>query len=185
VTPGRLRGEAIAAAVVFCLSATAATVLWQVTGDAVTDIPLYRTYGERIADGLVPYRDFGFEYPPLALPALVLPALVTETTTAFRIVFGVEMALVGAVGVLVVAELLRRLRRSDDERRVALTAVALLPLLLGGVILTRFDLVPALRDLPAQHLIRARELPGADPQRHQRFPMASERVERIRGSEHR
>ena len=143
MTSGRLRGEAIAAAVVFCLTATTATVLWQVTGDAVTDIPLYRTYGERIADGLVPYRDFGFEYPPLALPALVLPALVTETTTAFRIAFGAEMALVGAVGVLLVAELLRRLRRSDDERRVALTAVALLPLLLGGVILTRFDLVPA------------------------------------------
>ena len=53
------------------------------------------------------------------------------------------MALVGAVGVLLVAVLLRRLGRSDDERRVALTAVALLPLLLGGVILTRFDLVPA------------------------------------------
>ena len=143
MSPGRLRGEAIAAAVVFCLTATAATVLWQLTGDAVTDIPLYRTYGERIADGLVPYRDFGFEYPPAALPALVLPALVTETTTAFRIVFGVEMALVGAVGVLLVAAILRRLGRGDDDRRVALAAVALLPLLLGGVILTRFDLVPA------------------------------------------
>ena len=143
MSPGRLRGEAIAAALVFCLTATAATVLWQVTGNAVTDIPLYRTYGERIADGLVPYRDFGFEYPPAALPALVLPALLTESTTAFRVVFGVEMALVGAVGVLLLAETLRRLGRSDEERRVALTAVALLPLLLGGVILTRFDLVPA------------------------------------------
>ncbi len=143
MSPARLRGEAIAAAVVFCLTATVATVLWQVTGNAVTDIPLYRTYGERIADGLVPYRDFGFEYPPAALPALVLPALLTETTTAFRIVFGVERAVVGAVGVLLLAATLRRLGRSDDDRRASLTAVALLPLLLGGVILTRFDLVPA------------------------------------------
>ena len=143
MSPGALRREAIAAAVVFCLTATAATVFWQLTGDAVTDIRLYQTYGERIADGLVPYRDFGFEYPPAALPALVLPALLTETTTGFRIVFGAEMALVGAVGVLLLAESLRRLGRDDDDRRVALVAVALLPLLLGGVILTRFDLVPA------------------------------------------
>ena len=60
----RPRADALLAAAVFCLTAVAATVLWQLTGDAVTDIPLYRTYGERIANGLVPYRDFGFEYPP-------------------------------------------------------------------------------------------------------------------------
>ena len=139
----RPRPDALLAAAVFCLTAVTATLLWQLTGDAVTDIPLYRTYGERIANGLVPYRDFGFEYPPGALPALVLPALVTDSLTAYRIVFAAEMALAGAVGVLLVADGLRRLGRRDDERRVALTAVALLPLLLGGVILTRFDLVPA------------------------------------------
>ena len=118
-------------------------MLWQLTGDAVTDVPLYRTYGERIANGLVPYRDFGFEYPPGALPALVLPALLTDSLTAYRIVFGAEMALAGAIGVLLVAHGLRRLGRRDEDRRVALTAIALLPLLLGGVILTRFDLLPA------------------------------------------
>ena len=139
----RARQEALLAAAVFCLTAVAATVLWQLTGDAVTDIPLYRTYGERIANGLVPYRDFGFEYPPGALPALVLPALLTDSLTAYRIVFGAEMALAGAIGVLLVAHGLRRLGRRDEDRRVALTAIALLPLLLGGVILTRFDLLPA------------------------------------------
>ncbi len=139
----RPRPDALLAAAVFCLTAVAATVLWQLTGDAVTDIPLYRTYGERIANGLVPYRDFGFEYPPGALPALVLPALVTDSLTAYRIVFAAEMALAGVIGVLLVADALRRLGRREEDRRVALTAIALLPLLLGGVILTRFDLLPA------------------------------------------
>jgi len=68
---------------------------------------------------------------------------VTDSLRAFRIVFAAEMALAGAIGVLLLAAGLRRLGTGDADRRFALAAVALLPLLLGGVILTRFDLVPA------------------------------------------
>jgi hypothetical protein len=143
VRDGAARREALVAAAVFVLTAVAATVAWQWSGRAVTDIALYRTYGERIADGLVPYRDFPFEYPPGALPALVLPALVTDSLDAYRLVFAAEMAVAGAIGVLLVAAGLRRLGTSNADRRVALSVVALVPLLLGGVILTRFDLVPA------------------------------------------
>ncbi len=128
---------------VFVLSAVAVTVLWELLGKAVTDIPLYQVYGERVASGLVPYRDFGLEYPPGALPALVLPALVTGSFEAYRAVFVTEMALAGAIAVLVLDVALRRLRLPDRERTVSLVVVSLLPLLLGGVILTRFDLVPA------------------------------------------
>jgi glycosyl transferase family 87 len=142
LTFGR-REETLLAVAVFLATAVAATVAWELLGDAVTDIPLYHTYGERIAGGLVPYRDFPFEYPPGALPALVLPALLTDSFAAFRVVFVAEMAIVGAAGVVLVALTLRRLGRPDVERRLALGAVALLPVFLGGVILTRFDLVPA------------------------------------------
>ena len=139
----RVPGDALLAAAAFVLTAVTATVAWQLSGRAVTDIALYHAYGERIADGLVPYRDFAFEYPPGALPALVLPALVTDSLTAFRVVFAAEMALAGAVGVLLLAAGLGRLGTGVGDRRVALSVVSLLPLLLGGVILTRFDLVPA------------------------------------------
>ena len=135
--------DALLAAAGFVLTAVTATVAWQLSGRAVTDIALYHAYGERIADGLVPYRDFAFEYPPGALPALVLPALVTDSLTAFRVVFAAEMAFAGAVGVLLLAAGLGRLGTGLADRRVALSVVALVPLLLGGVILTRFDLVPA------------------------------------------
>jgi len=139
----RVPRDALLAAAVFVLTAVTATVAWQLSGRAVTDIALYHAYGERIAGGLVPYRDFAFEYPPGALPALVLPALVTDSLTAFRVVFAAEMALAGAIGVLLLAAGLGRLGTGVADRRIALSAVALLPLLLGGVILTRFDLVPA------------------------------------------
>jgi hypothetical protein len=141
--PRRPSAEALAASAVFVAVAVAATVAWQVSGNAVTDIPLYHSYGERVAGGLVPYRDFGFEYPPGALPALVLPALVTDSLSGYRVVFAAEMAVAGAIGVLLLAAGFRRLGRSIDDRRITLAVVAVLPAFLGGVILTRFDLVPA------------------------------------------
>ena len=106
---GEPRLEALVASAVFVAVAVAVTVAWELSGDAITDIPLYQTYGERIAEGLVPYRDFRFEYPPLALPALVLPALVTGSLEAYRAVFVAELAIVGALAVLFLGEALRRL----------------------------------------------------------------------------
>jgi len=138
-----LRLEPLVAAAVFVVTAVTATVAWQVSGRAVTDIALYHIYGERIANGLVPYRDFAFEYPPAALPFIALPALLTDSLGAFRVVFAAEMAVAGAVGVVLVAAGLRSLGAGFVDRRIALAVVALVPLLLGGVILTRFDLVPA------------------------------------------
>jgi len=134
---------AFAAAGVFVAVAVAITVTWQLLGEAVTDIPLYRTYGERVAGGLVPYRDFAFEYPPGALPFLVLPALVTDSLEAYRAVFVAELAVVGALAVLAFDWALRNLGRRGRDRLVVLAVIALVPVLLGGVILTRFDLVPA------------------------------------------
>ena len=135
--------EALVACVVFVVCAVAITAVWELLGDAVTDIALYQAYGERVAAGLVPYRDFGFEYPPGALPAIVAPALVTDSLHAYRIVFVAEMAVVGVLGLLVLDAALRRLDLPRRERVLALAVVALTPLLLGGVILTRFDLLPA------------------------------------------
>jgi hypothetical protein len=134
---------AFAAAGVFVAVAVAITVTWQLLGEAVTDIPLYRTYGERVAGGLVPYRDFAFEYPPGALPFLVLPALVTDSLEAYRAVFVAELAVVGALAVLAFDWALRNLGRRGRDRLVVLGVIAVVPVLLGGVILTRFDLVPA------------------------------------------
>ncbi len=44
----------------------------------ITDTPTYQSYGDAIARGAVPYRDFKLEYPPGALPVFVLPSLGHE-----------------------------------------------------------------------------------------------------------
>ena len=45
------------------------------TGYQIIDTPVYQEYGEAMASGQVPYRDFALEYPPGALPVFWLPTL--------------------------------------------------------------------------------------------------------------
>lgn len=131
-------------AALFAALALAVTWGWDASGDQISDVPLYRTYGERMADGQVPYRDFRLEYPPGALPALVLPALVTGGTEGFEWAFAALMAACGAAGVLVLWRTLVAVGRSGWTQLLVLAAVALSPLVLGAVVLTRFDLLPAI-----------------------------------------
>ena len=113
--------------------------------EEIVDIPVYKTYGNAIERGQIPYRDFRLEYPPAALPVFALPALVSERgdEAAFRAAFERLMALLGVAAVLLAGVVLAGLRASRARTAAALAAVALFPLLLGNVVLTRFDLWPA------------------------------------------
>ena len=98
---------------------------------ALVDWPTYQRYGDAILiHGLVPYRDFAVEYPPGALAVMILPAAFGNYADAFAW----EMAVCGLVLVAVVAAV----------RREAAFYVALAPVLAGSLILSRFDLWPAL-----------------------------------------
>jgi len=112
------------------------------------DTPVYQRYGNAIADGKVPYRDFEVEYPPGALPVFALPGLAEpghdqEVSTGFRRSFETLMWLCGAAALAAMAVILRSLRRSTLNVWTALCFAAIAPLLLGSVILSRFDLWPA------------------------------------------
>jgi len=112
------------------------------------DTPVYQRYGNAIADGKVPYRDFEVEYPPGALPVFALPGLAEpghdqKVSTGFRRSFETLMWLCGAAALAAMAVILRSLRRSTLNVWVALCWAAIAPLLLGSVILSRFDLWPA------------------------------------------
>jgi uncharacterized membrane protein len=107
----------------------------------VVDTPVYAKYGEAIARGDVPYRDFTPEYPPLALPVFVLPALVSSDDDGYRNAFEALMAACGAALLACIAVAAHRLR---VDVRLPLAFTAAFPLLLGTVVLTRFDLWPAL-----------------------------------------
>ena len=113
--------------------------------EEIVDIPVYETYGNAIERGKLPYRDFRLEYPPAALPVFALPALASERgdEVAFRAAFERLMALLGVATVLLAGVVLAGLRASRARTAAALAAIALFPLLLGNVVLTRFDLWPA------------------------------------------
>ena len=105
--------------------------------EQIIDTPVYENYGEAMEAGQVPYRDFAVEYPPGALPVFLVPALADSD---FRVVFEWLMALCGCGVVVAVALAGRRLGFGFGT----LAFVALSPLAIGSVILTRFDLWPAM-----------------------------------------
>ncbi len=133
---------ALAAAALFLVSWAVTHTAWY-DDNEIVDIPVYANYGNAIEDGAVPYRDIRPEYPPGALPVFVLPALLSDDEAGFRSVFELLLALCGVATVLLTAVSLRGLGASRERTVGALALVAAFPLLLGSVVLTRFDLYPA------------------------------------------
>jgi hypothetical protein len=131
--------------------------------DQVRDTPLYQSYGDRIEDGDIPYRDFRVEYPPGALPAFVVPSLLADGRDAgdFRVGFETLMWISGALCLLGVVLTLRSLQAAPTRYVAAAGFIALAPLALGSVYLSRYDLWPAaLTALALAALVSRREMLG-------------------------
>lgn len=109
-----------------------ATTVGPTSDTRVSDLYLYGVYSRLLRDGLVPYRDFGFEYPPLALGPVALGA----SPVAFALVM--LAALLGAQWCC-----------GRLAGRSAAWAFALTPLLTGALVRTHFDAVPALLTIAA------------------------------------
>jgi hypothetical protein len=115
----------------------------------IVDTPVYQSYGDRIVEHKVPYRDFTLEYPPGALPVFAVPALGyggpldgplrEDYSKRFELlIVACGFLLLGAAALA-----LRAVGASTLRTALALGAIALAPLLLGPMILTRFDYWPA------------------------------------------
>ncbi|HZO96459.1 MAG TPA: glycosyltransferase 87 family protein [Gaiellaceae bacterium] len=122
--------RAAVAALVF-LACWGAVHFWFYRYDLIGDVGIYRGYAELVRHGAVPYRDFAFEYPPGALPPLLAPAYLGGYQHAFGLLMGVLGAALAAL-----------LARDAPLRGLAFAAVS--PLLVGALVLNRFDLWPAL-----------------------------------------
>jgi hypothetical protein len=109
----------------------------------IVDTPVYERYGTAMADGRVPYRDFAVEYPPGALPVFGIPALGDPSSEAFRVRFESLMAFFGQAMIVAVAVSLVALGAGRRWLLAGLGFAALSPVLLGPVVLSRFDLWPA------------------------------------------
>jgi Glycosyltransferase family 87 len=107
----------------------------------IIDTMLYQEYGEAMAAGQVPYRDFELEYPPAALPAFWLPTL--GPAEDYRSIFEALMWICAAAILVFVVRAAASLGAPPGRLLGIAAAVGLFPLALGTVMLTRYDLWPA------------------------------------------
>ena len=109
----------------------------------ILDTVEYHRFGDAIVHGRLPYRDFPIEYPPGALPAFALPAVGRPSFSFYHREFQLWMALCGVGALAAMWWALRSLGASLERAAAALCFFAVAPLLLGSVILYRYDLWPA------------------------------------------
>jgi hypothetical protein len=107
----------------------------------IIDTPVYQEYGEAMADGRVPYRDFEVEYPPAALPLFWLPTLAPAEH--YRSVFDWLMWACAAAAVAFALAALVARDATPPRLTAAAVFMGLAPLALGSVVLSRYDFWPA------------------------------------------
>jgi hypothetical protein len=105
------------------------------------DIPVFRSYGDLMTQGQVPYRDFHLEYPPGALPFFVLPSLGPEHD--YLVLFQLEAAAGFLLAIVLLALLVQRLGQPPQWAYASMLLGGLVPALLGPFTLRRFDMWPA------------------------------------------
>jgi hypothetical protein len=106
-----------------------ATTVGPTADTSINDLYVYSVFDRLLDAGQLPYRDFGFEYPPLALVPIAVPWLFGSGH--FETLFAIEML----VCALACQELLRALAGP-----LAAWAWVLMPLAAGAQVRTHFDL---------------------------------------------
>jgi hypothetical protein len=157
VTRGRGTWTAAAAAAVLLGLSFYALLRWLERGQ-LSDVGGYQQHATAIRAGQVPYRDFPFEYPPAALPPMLLAAYMSWSyATSFAVLMGV----CGAGCIAAAASALRAVGAGAERTWAALLAVGVSPLVLGALFDTRFDLWPTLLAVGAlAAVVRERPLVG-------------------------
>jgi hypothetical protein len=142
VTRARWVALAAAASALFLGSWTLLHQLWYRSAGEIVDTPGYETYADAIVAGQVPYRDFSVEYPPGALLPMLAPDLTASRGNFGEYGHSFEkwMAGAGMLMTLLAAVALAALRAPPVRAIGAMILVGASPLLLGNVMLSRFDL---------------------------------------------
>jgi len=106
------------------------------TAAQTSDTLVYQGYAVAMRAGKLPYRDFSLVYPPGGLPVFLAPAYAvsSDNSAGYQKWFARLMAACGVLCLLLV------LASRPPVRAVGFLAVS--PLLIGSLLLSRFDLWP-------------------------------------------
>jgi hypothetical protein len=137
------------------LAGSWAVTLWVMpwSDERVSDVFVFRTDASWFLDGLLPYRNVLFEYPPLAALPIGLPGLAGTDASTYRLAFALLMLACAACVLLLVRALARR---TGGDELLAVAGVALAPLVTGAMIRNHFDLLPVALLLAALVLLLER-----------------------------
>ena len=100
-----------------------------------------------ILNGQIPYSDFAFEYPPLTLIIIIIPALIFRDLSPYFIAFATEIFLFDLIAIALIIYISRRLNMSTVRSLTVYTL--LIAFVAGPIVVQRYDLVPAVLVLAA------------------------------------
>jgi len=103
-------------------------------------------FARLMLNGRIPYHDFANEYPPLALLSFLLPGLITQNGIAYSWAFAAELMVFDLLALLMLADLVQMLKISLKN---TLTIYTLVILAVGPILVSRYDLLPAMLVLAA------------------------------------
>ena len=115
-----------------------ATTVGPFSDITVNDLYVYEQYARLLHDGQLPYRDFGFEYPPLAALPLWLAGVFGRDPQSIEWTFGALMALCLVAG----QQLAARLAGGGRDGLTVAWLLVLAPVLIGASVRTHFDPLP-------------------------------------------
>ena len=103
------------------------------------DVINFYNHAEAMKDGLLPYKDFEFEFPPFSLLFFLIPGLFTSDLNTYASIFGVEVVVFTLVGLYFMLKICERARIN----RVLVSAVYLaLVLIYFTDMMKKFDVIP-------------------------------------------
>jgi hypothetical protein len=130
--------------------------LWYGEHD-ISDIVIYQGYAQQMAAGELPYRDFAFEYPPLAAWLITLPGhslSYADYTTWFSLLMFLLTAITGVAVALTAARIWPTGWRPYAAALLFAAAVAAV----GTIVENRFDIAVALVITLAVLLLARRQI---------------------------
>jgi len=157
-------GDWMRSVILACLAVTLVAVvfavdfpnLWYGEHD-ISDIVIYQGYAQQMAAGQLPYRDFAFEYPPLAAWLMTLPGHTqsyADYTTWFSLIMFVLTALTGVAVALIAARIWPTGWRPYAAAVLFAAAIAAV----GTIVENRFDIAVALVITLAVLLLSRRQI---------------------------